>query len=72
MHLLNICAPFACKQSLNGSVLPVCPGSLIERRCARGAVLAPESGRARHVVIWHHWGLHRLQCFVGSVTSGVR
>lgn len=53
-----------------GSVLPVGPGPLVERGCACGAVLAAQSGRARHVVIGHHWGLHWLQGLVGSVTPG--
>lgn len=50
----------------------MCPGSLVERGRACGAVLVPQSGRARHVVIRHHRRLHGLQGFVGGVTPGVR
>lgn len=48
------------------------PGPLVERRCACGAVLAAQSGRARHVVVGHHWRLHWLQGLIGSVAPGDR
>lgn len=49
---------------------PVRPGPLVERSGARGAVLAAQAGRARHVVVGHHRRLHRLQGLIGSVASG--
>lgn len=51
--------------------LPVCSGAMVQGSGAARTGKLPGghivSGGAGHIIVWYHWGAHRLQCPVGGV-----